>query len=59
VAREQICHHAVVARVEVLDEYEGHAIARGQRVQQLLAGLEAAGRSANRDDRKIRAAAGG
>ena len=54
VARQQTHHHAVVAGVEVLDEYEGHAIARRQRVQQLLAGLEAAGRSANRDDREIR-----
>ena len=59
VAREQVHHHAVVARVEVLDDYEGHAVARGQRVEQLPAGLEAAGRGADRDDREIRVAAGG
>ena len=59
VAREQIHHHAIVARVEVLDDDEGHAVGRRKRVQKLPASVKAAGRSANRHDRKIRAAAGG
>ena len=53
-AREQIHHHAVVARVEVLHDDEGHAVVRRQRVQKLPAGVKAAGRGADRDDRKIR-----
>ena len=54
VAGEQVDHHAVVARVEVLDEDEGHAVIGGQRAEQLPAGVEAAGRGADRHDREIR-----
>ena len=58
-ARQQIHHHAIVARVEVLHDDEGHAIVRRKRVQQLPAGVKTASRSANCDNRKIRAPAGG
>ena len=56
-ARKQIDHHAVVARVEVLHDDEGHAIDRWNRVQEFPACVEAAGRGADRDDRKITTAA--
>ena len=58
-ARQQIHHHAVVARVEVLHDNEGHAVGRRKRVQKLPAGVKPASRSADCDDRKIRAPAGG
>ena len=58
VARKQIDHHAVVARVEMLHDDEGHAVDGRQRVQKLPAGVEASGRSADRDDRKILRLAG-
>ena len=59
VAGEQVDHHAVVARVEVLDDDEGHAVVGGQRAEQLPARVKAAGRGADRHDGKIRVAAGG
>ena len=58
-ARKQIDHHAIVARVEVLHDDEGHAVGRRKRVQKLPAGVEASGRGADGDDRKLRAAARG
>ena len=58
VARKQIDHHAVVARVEMLHDDEGHAVDGRQRVQKLPAGVEASGRSADGDDRKILRLAG-
>src|SRR3984957_2395565 len=58
-ARQQIHHHAVVARVEVLHNDEGHAVDRRKRVQELPARVEAAGRGADRDDRKTDATADG
>src|ERR1700730_5597808 len=58
-ARQQIRHHAVVARVEVLHNDEGHAVDRRKRVQELPACVEAAGRGADRDDRKTGATANG
>ena len=58
-ARQQINHHAIVARVEVLHDNEGHAVGRRKRVQKLPAGVKAASRSADCDDRKIRSRAGG
>ena len=58
-ARQQIHHHAVVARVEVLHNDEGHAIDRRKRVQEFPARVEAAGRGADRDDWKIATAARG
>src|ERR1700722_686535 len=58
-ARQQIHHHAVAARVEVLHNDEGHAVDRRKRVQELPARVKAAGRGANRHDRKICATADG
>src|ERR1700729_3627985 len=58
-ARQQIHHHAVVAWVEVLHYDEGHAVDRRKRVQELPAGVEAAGRGPDRDDRKTGATADG
>ena len=58
-ARQQIHHHAVVARVEVLHDNESLAVGRRKRVQKLPAGVKPANRSADCDDRKIRAPAGG
>ena len=58
-ARQQIHHHAVVARVEVLHNDEGHAVDRRKRVQEFPARVEAAGRGADRDDWKIATAARG
>jgi hypothetical protein len=48
-----------VARVEVLHDDEGHAIVRGQRVQEFPARVEAAGRGPDRDDWEIATAARG
>src|ERR1700729_2767011 len=58
-ACQQIRHHALVARVEVLHNDEGHAIVCGKRVQELPARVEAAGGGADRDDRKTGATADG
>ena len=57
-ARKQIHHHAVVAGVQVLHDDEGHSVDRRQRVQKLPASIEASGRGADRDDRKLRGLAG-
>ena len=59
VAGEQVDHHAGVARIEVLDEYEGHAVIGGQCVEQLPASVKAAGRGADRHNREIGLVAGG
>jgi hypothetical protein len=58
VARKQIDHHTVVARVEVLHDDEGHAVDGRQRVQKLPAGVKASSRRADRDNRKFRRLAG-
>ena len=58
-ARQQIHHHAVVARVEVLHDDEGHAIVCGKLVEELPAGVKAASRGADRDDWKITTVARG
>src|SRR5271165_6896621 len=50
---KQIDHHAVVARVEVLHDDEGHAVGRRQRVQKFPARVKAASRSADCDNRKL------
>ena len=42
---QQVHHHAFMRRVEMLDQNESHAIALGQRADQLPAGLKAAGRA--------------
>ena len=53
VAGQQVHHHAFVGRIEMLDQDEGHAVAGRQRVHQLPAGIEAARRGADADDREI------
>src|ERR1700677_1571525 len=58
-ARQQIHHHAVVARIEVLDNDEGHAVDGRKRVQALPARVGAPGRGAGRDDRKTGASGDG
>ena len=57
VAGQQVHHHAFVGRIEMLDQDEGHAVAGGQRVHELPAGIEAARRGAYSDDREVRWAA--
>ena len=52
-ACKQIDHHAVVTRVEVLHDDEGHASDCRQRVQKLPTSVKAASRSADCDDRKL------
>src|SRR3984885_11824667 len=58
-ARQQIHHHALVARVEVLHNDEGHAANRGKRVQEFPAGVKPASRGPDRDDGKTGATADG
>src|SRR6202142_2403713 len=58
-ARQQIHHHAVVARVEVLHNDEGHAVDRRKRVQEFPARVQASSRGADRDDGKTGSAADG
>ena len=53
VARKKIHHHAVVARVEMLHDDEGHAVVGRQPIEKLPAGVKASGRSADRDDRIV------
>ena len=53
VAGEQVDHHAFVGRIEMLDQDEGHADARRQRVDKLAARIEAAGGGADADHREI------
>ena len=50
VAGQQIHHHAFVGRIEMLDQDEGHAVARRQCVHKLPAGIEAARGGAYSDD---------
>ena len=45
VAGQQIDHHALVLRIEMLDQHEGHAAVGRQRVEELLEGVEATCRS--------------
>jgi hypothetical protein len=42
-----------MGRIEVLNEDEGHADIGGQRIEELSAGVEAASRGANPDDREF------
>ena len=53
VACQQVHHHAFVGRVEMLDQDKSHAVSGWQRAYQLSAGIKAAGRSTNRDDREL------
>ena len=50
--RKQTDHHAVVTRIQMLDDDEGHARACRQGVQQFFAGVEAAGRRADCNNRE-------
>ena len=59
VAGQQVHHHAFVGRIEMLDQDEGHAVAGGQRVHKLPAGIEATRRGAYSDDREVRRPARG
>jgi len=52
VAGEQLNHHAFVGGVEVLNEDKRHAGGGRQRVEQLAAGIKAARRGADADDRE-------
>jgi hypothetical protein len=47
---QQFHEQAGVSGIEVLDQHEGHCCRRGQRIEQLLGRLKAAGRCADRDD---------
>jgi hypothetical protein len=53
VAGQQVHHHALVARIEMLDQNEGHAVTYRQRVHKLAAGIEASCRSAYTNDREV------
>jgi hypothetical protein len=57
VAGQQVNHHAFVGRIEMLDQDEGHAVAGGQRANQLPAGIKTARRGSYADDRKVLRAA--
>ena len=60
VAGQQVHHHAFVGRIEMLDQDEGHAVAGRQRAHELSAGIEAARRGTDPDDRElVRATAAG
>jgi len=57
VSGQQVHHHAFVGRIEMLDQDKGHAVAGGQRVHQLPAGIKATRRGAYSDNREISRAA--
>ncbi len=50
--REQAGEDAVVRRVQMLDQHVSHAEVRREMVEELVEGFEAAGRSADADDRE-------
>jgi hypothetical protein len=50
---QQLDHHALMRRIEMLDQDEGHAAVGRQRVEEILEGLETAGRGADPDHREI------
>ena len=50
---QQLRHHALVLRIEMLHEDESHAIVGWQSAKKLCAGLQAACRGAYADDRKV------
>ena len=55
VASQQIDHHALVLRIEMLDQHEGHAVVGWRGVEELLEGVETPGRSPQCNDREIEA----
>jgi hypothetical protein len=50
VIAQQLRQHAVMSRVEMLDQDEGHAVTGRQRTQQLPAGIEPTSRSTYAND---------
>jgi hypothetical protein len=50
VAGQQLGHHALMRRIEMLDQDEGHAAAGGKSRKELPEGVETARRSAHADD---------
>jgi hypothetical protein len=52
-ASQQIGHHALVLRIEMLDQHEGHTAIARQGVEELLEGVETTGRGPHCDNRKI------
>ena len=55
VAGQQIDHHALVLRIEMLDQHEGHAVVGRQGVEELLEGVETTCRRPQCNDREINA----
>jgi hypothetical protein len=55
VACEQIDHQALVRRIEMLDQHEGHAAVGRQRVEELLEGVQTTGRGPQCNNREINA----
>ena len=53
VASEQIDHQALVRRIEMLDQHEGHAAVGRQRVEELLEGVQTTGRGPQCNDREV------
>ena len=53
VAGQQIHHHAFVGRIEMLHQYERHAVSGRQCAYKLSAGVEASRRGAYSDNREI------
>ena len=58
VSGEQVHHHALVGRVEMLDQNESHAVAGGQALHKLAARLQATGRGAYSNNREVVGAVG-
>jgi len=57
VSGQQVHHHAFVGRIEMLDQDKGHAVAGGQRLYKLPAGIKATRRGAYSDNREVSRAA--
>jgi len=56
---QQLDHHALVRRIEMLDHDEGHAAVGRERVEEFLKRIEAAGRSADANHREVAILASG
>src|SRR5690242_6166469 len=57
VACQQVHHHALVRRVEMLNQNEGHAVAGWQCRYELPAGIKSTGRCTYPDDQEVGCAA--
>lgn len=53
VVGQQVHHHALMGRIEMLDEDEGHAITVGKGFDELSACVEAARRRSDPDDQEV------